>query len=172
MGGKSARSGKLLHLCAAVLILVAAGGCPSSQKTVVARGETGGERTERAGKAAETAAAHLMRARALLARGDYEGARREDQRALNRSGKNPPADEALFHLGLVYAHPGNPARDFAKSLAILKRLVQEHPGSPWAEEGRAVLGILEENQRLQALLQQSKKVDLEIEEKKRERGGN
>ncbi len=171
MGGKPARTGKFLYLCFAFLILIVPAGCLSSQKTVTSRAETMGERKGPPERAPETAAVCVARARTLMAQGDYEGARREDQKAINRAGKNPPADEALFHLGLVYAHPGNPGRDLAKSLAVLKRLVQEFPGSPWAEEGKALGSVLEENERLQALIQQSKKVDVEIEEKKRERGG-
>jgi tetratricopeptide (TPR) repeat protein len=171
MGGKSARAGKFLYLCFAVVILAVPPGCLSSQKAVTSRAEIAGERKTQPEKPRGTGAEHLSRARTLLAQGDYEGALREDQKALKLAEKNPPADEALFHLGLVHAHPGNPRKDFGKSLSVFQRLVNEFPGSPWAEEAKAWVGILQENERLQSLIQQSKKVDMEVEEKKRERGG-
>ena len=171
MGGKSARSGKLLYLCIAVVMIFSLSGCQNSQKTVVSRGETSGERKGKPEKSRETAADHLSRARSLVAQGDYEGALREDQKALKPAAKKPPADEALFHLGLIHSHPGNPHKDFGKSLSFFQRLVNEYPGSPWAEEAKVWAGILQENERVQTLIQQSKKVDMEVEEKKREKGG-
>jgi hypothetical protein len=171
MGGESTRAGKFLYLCLALLILIAYPGCLSSQKTVTSRGETFGEKKGPPEKSRETAADHLSRARSLVAQGDYEGALREDQKALQLAAKNLPADEALFHQGLIHAHPGNPRKDFGKSLPFFQRLANEYPGSVRAEEARVWVGILQENERLQTLIQQSKKVDMEVEEKKRERGG-
>jgi len=171
MGGKSARAGKFLYLCFAVVMMFSFAGCLSSQKTVTSRGETLGERKGQPEKPRETAAGHLSRARSLVAQGDFEGALREDQKALHLAAKNPPADEALFRLGLIYAHPGNPHKDFDKSLSFFQRLVNEYPGNLWAEDAKVWVGILQENVRLQTLIQQSKKVDVELEEKKRERGG-
>ena len=173
MGGKSARAGKFLYLCFAVVILVVPPGCLSSQKAVTSRAEVVGERKAQPEKPPAPGAGgdRLSRARILLAQDDYEGALREDQKALKLAGKNPPADEALFHLGLVHAHPGNPRKDFGKSLSVFQRLVNEFPGSPWAEEAKVWVGILQENERLNTLIQQLKKVDMEVEEKKREREG-
>jgi tetratricopeptide (TPR) repeat protein len=171
MGGESTRAGKLLHLCFALLILIAYPGCLSSQKTVTSRGETFGEKKGQPEKSRETAADHLSRARSLVAQGDYEGALREDQKALKLAGKNPPADEALFNLGLIHSSPDNPGKDFGKSLSAFQRVVNEYPGSSRADEAKVWVGILQENERLQTLIQQSKKVDMEVEEKKRERGG-
>jgi hypothetical protein len=171
MGGEPTRAGKFLYLCLALLILIAYPGCLSSQKTVTSRGETFGERKGQPEKSRGTAADHLSRARSLVAQGDYEGALREDQKALQLAAKNLPADEALFHQGLIHAHPGNPRKDFGKSLSFFQRLANEYPGSVRAEEARVWVGILQENERLQTMIQQSKKVDMEVEEKKRERGG-
>jgi tetratricopeptide (TPR) repeat protein len=151
--------------------MIVCGGCLSSQRTVTSRGETIKERQGPGEKPRETAADRLARARTLKAQGDYEGALRESQRALALAGKNPPADEALFSVGLLHALPGNPRRDLDKSLSAFKRLVSEHPGSSRADEAKAWVGILQENERLQNLIQQSKKVDVEVEEKRRERGG-
>jgi hypothetical protein len=139
---------------------------------VVSQGEIFGERKGSPEKPrGVTAGEHLSRSRGLKGRGDFEGAMRENQKALTLAAKKPPADEALFNLGLIHASPDNPRRDFGKSLSAFQRLVYEYPGSSWAEEAKAWVGILQENERLQTLIQQSKKVDVEVEEKKRERGG-
>jgi tetratricopeptide (TPR) repeat protein len=112
----------------------------------------------------------------LLAEGNYEGALKENQRILSLSGQNPPGDEALFNMGLIQAHPGNSKRDYAKSLALLKRLIKDHPQSPWVEQAKTWAGVLQENEKmsrsieeLSRVIEESKKVDIEIEEKKREK---
>src|SRR5208337_668177 len=51
---------------------------------------------------------HLVRAKKLLAQGDFEGTLKESQRVLVLSGRNSPGDEALFTMGLTYAHYKNP----------------------------------------------------------------
>ena len=171
MGRKSARAGKFFYLCVAVFMSLCHPGCQSSQKTVTARAEITGEKKPQPGNPPAAGEDHLSQARALMARGDYEGALREDLRALKQAGKYPPADEALFHLGLIHSHPANPGKDFHKALSYFHRLVGEHPASLWAEQARVWVALLRENERLHIQLEQSKKVDLEVEEKKRERGG-
>ena len=54
----------------------------------------------------------------FLAGGNYEGALKENQRILSLFGQDPPGDEALFNMGLIYAHPGNPKKDYVKSLTF------------------------------------------------------
>jgi len=118
----------------------------------------------------------LHRGRGLLAQGDYEGALMENQRVLSLSGQDPPGDEALFNIGLIYAHPGNPKKDYGKSLTFFKKLTKDHPQSPWVEQGKIWTGMLQENeklnqtiQKLNQVIEESKQVDIEIEEKKREK---
>jgi len=112
----------------------------------------------------------------LLAEGNYEGALKENQRILSLSGQNPPGDEALFNMGLIHAHPGNPRRDYGKALHFFKKLVTDHPQSPLAEQAKAWIGVIEENSklaqtidRLNKMIEESKRIDLEIEQKKREK---
>jgi tetratricopeptide (TPR) repeat protein len=112
----------------------------------------------------------------LLAEGNYEGALMENQRILSLSGQNPPADEALFNLGWIHAHPGYPKRDATKSLALFKRLIKDHPQSPWVEQAKTWVAVLQENEKLShsiedlnRVIEKSKQVDIEIEEKKREK---
>jgi tetratricopeptide (TPR) repeat protein len=133
---------------------------------------------------------HLQLGQKLLARGDFEGSLKEHQKALSLSGKNPPGDEALFQIGLIYAHPENPKKDYEKSLDQFKRLVKDYPESPRVDEARIWTGNLQEIQKLKQandrlsqaneklnqtienlnqLIQKSKQVDIQIEEKKREK---
>lgn len=112
----------------------------------------------------------------LLSEGNYEGAFKENQRILSASGQNPPGDGALFNMGLILAHPGNMKKDYAKSLALFKRLIKDHPGSPWAEQAKSWAGVLQENEKLSRsieelslVIEKSKQVDIEIEERKREK---
>jgi tetratricopeptide (TPR) repeat protein len=124
------------------------------------------------GEARET----FLRAQTLLAQGDYEGAIKENQRVLSLSGKNPPGDEALFNMGLIYAHSGNPKKDYGKSLGFFKKLIKDYPQSPWIEQTKIWVGMLQENEKLSRsieelnqVIEKSKQVDIEIEEKKREK---
>jgi tetratricopeptide (TPR) repeat protein len=110
----------------------------------------------------------LVRSQKLLAQGDFEGALAAAQKALSLSPRKPPEDDALLTLGLIYAHPGNPKKDFKKSLEFFGRLVKEYPKSLSAEGGKVWIGVLQENEKLTEVIQKSKQVDLEIEEKKRE----
>lgn len=133
---------------------------------------------------------HLRLGQSLLARRDFEGSLKEHQKALSLSGRNPPGDEALFQIGLIYAHPENSKKDYEKSLDQFKRLIKDYPQSPRIDEARIWAGILQENQKLKhandrlgqaneklnqtienlnQLIQKSKQVDIEIEEKKREK---
>lgn len=111
----------------------------------------------------------LHRGQRLLAQGDFEGAVGEHQRALGLAHHKPPEDEILFHLGLIYAHPNNPKKDYAKSLDFFKRLIKDHPKSPLSEQAKTWVGILQENEKLSEVIQKSKQVDIEIEERKREK---
>jgi tetratricopeptide (TPR) repeat protein len=112
---------------------------------------------------------HLIRSQKLLAQGNYEGAIGEGQKVLASSDPRSSKDEALFSLGLIYAHFGNPQRDVQKSLEYFKRLIKNYPKSPFVEQARTWVGILEENEELNYLIQKLKQVDIDIEEMKRNR---
>ncbi len=126
---------------------------------------------------------HLVQAKKLLEQRDFDGSLREDQKILDLSGQNSPGDEALFNMGLVYAHFGNPKKDYSKSIGFFRRLMKEYPQSPLVEQARIWTGILHESeklsqtiqklsqtiQKLNQMIEESKHVDIEIEERKRER---
>lgn len=102
---------------------------------------------------------------------------------MNLSAGGTPGDEALFNMGLIAVHPGNPKRDQAKSIGLFKRVLTEHPESPLVGQAKIWIEVITENEkarkvcaetvhenaRLRQMIEESKKVDIEIEEKKRER---
>lgn len=103
----------------------------------------------------------LDRAEELLSRQNYAGAIAESQKMLDLTDKKSPRDEALFVLGLVYAHYGNTKRDYEKSLGYFKKLVSEYPESPLVQRVKIWIGVLE-------IIEKMKQVDIDLEKKKKE----
>jgi tetratricopeptide (TPR) repeat protein len=105
----------------------------------------------------------------LLAAGDFEGFISENQKVLSLAHPRSPKDEALFNLGLVYAHEGNPKKDYSKSLEYFKRLIHDCPRSSLVEQAKIWVGLLQEYDSLNQVIQKLKQVDIEVEERKREK---
>ena len=105
---------------------------------------------------------HLQLAQQLLGKGDYESSFRESQRVLALAKDNAPADAAVFHMGLIYAHPNNPKKDNKRAIGFFSRVVKSYPESPWVEQAKIWVGVLDGVEKL-------KQVDIEIEERKRDR---
>jgi tetratricopeptide (TPR) repeat protein len=115
----------------------------------------------------------LLRAQDFLAQGEYDRALNENERLL---GSGVLEDEALFNMGMIYIHSGNPRKDSVKSLGSLKRLVKDYPQSAWSDRAKVLLGVFQENEKLtqdieklRQVIERSKQVDIEIEEKRREK---
>jgi tetratricopeptide (TPR) repeat protein len=111
----------------------------------------------------------LLRGQRLLAQGDFEASLGEMEKVLSVSPPTPLEDEALYTLGLLYAHFGNPKKDYRRSLEFFRRLLKDHPKSPWGDQAKIWIAVIEENQKLNQVIEKSKQVDLEIEQKKREK---
>lgn len=157
MGRKHAGEGKQVYFCVAVLIFLAAAGC-------CALGPVGAK--------VEDPWTHLALGRSFFAEGDYANALRQDERAVALAARGPVAQEALLYMGLIYAHPANPERDYAKSVICLRESAENYPNSPFAELARIVVTILEQNdelsrtaERLSATIKALGKVDTGIEKK-------
>ena len=60
---------------------------------------------------------------------NFEKAVQENLQILQETGKKKPADEALYNLGLLYAHIDNPAKDFKKSQIYFHLLIKDFPDS-------------------------------------------
>jgi len=179
MGGKSRRPGKLLYFCFAPLALAA--GCnvqkePPAPVPVIVRlpeppppppPELPPEVVEvpvpKETEDLRDAQSALLEAQSLLSKGDFEGSMRESQRAVALSKEQPPSDAATFNMGLIYAHPKNPKKDNKRAIGFFNRVIKNFPESPLVEQARIWVGVLDGVEKL-------KQVDLEIEEKKRDRG--
>ncbi|MFQ5850102.1 MAG: hypothetical protein ACE5JU_05870 [Candidatus Binatia bacterium] len=88
----------------------------------------------------------LLRSQQYVARGDFEAAIKENARVLSLSGDSPPSDQALFNLGLIYAHYENPQRNYRKSLVLFRRLLKDYSKSYLFDRTRIWVGLLEEIQ--------------------------
>jgi len=180
LGRERNRTREYFYLSIACMIFISFAGC-ATLKEMEAKRET---------------REYLITGQNLLAQGDYEGALKENQKVLLLYDHTAPGDEALFNTGLIYAHYGNPKRDYQKSLDYFKRLVKVFPQRPLAGQAKIWIGILQENERLTRETEESKKsikksqqenerlsrdieelnrtikkskqVDIEIEEKKKE----
>lgn len=183
MGRKRTRARKFIYVCAAGLIFFVFSGCASmieKERVELKREEVRKEEVQKGDVQKEETlkilSEHLLQARRLLEQRDYEGALKENQKILSFSNQNPPGDEALFNMGLIYAHFSNPKKDYGKSVVFFRKLMKDYPQSPLVEQARIWTRILQENeklsqtiQKLNQVIEESKHVDIEIEEKKREK---
>jgi len=92
---------------------------------------------------------------------NFEEAVQENLQILEKAGNKKPADEALYNLGLIYAHIDNPAKDYEKSQKYFHVLIEEFPDSELAEEGRIWLGLFETIEKIQ-------QIDVDIEQQKKQ----
>ena len=146
MGRKRTRARELIHFCVAGLIFFAFFGCAvihEKQKVEVKSEESQGKNN-----VTRFLSGHLLRARELLKQQDYDGSFKENERILSLSGQNPPGDEALFNMGLIYAHPGNPKKDYGKSVVFFKKLMKDYPQTPFVEQANIWVGMIQENEKL------------------------
>lgn len=118
MGGERAGKGKHLFLCLACVIAIfpVLAGCLSYLNRP--KGD-----------------ASLATAKSLLSQGNYAESLKESEEILIRYPETH-GDQALFLMGLIWAHPRNPDVDFEKALAYFNRLTQEYPRSRLADEAR------------------------------------
>lgn len=166
MGGKRTGARKYFYIFVAGMIVMSLAGC------AVLTGL----------KTKWNARESLTSARKYMEQGDYEAALRENLKVAAVHGSVSPADEALFNIGLIYAHASYPKKDYEKSLDYFRRLIKIFPHSPFSHQARILTGVLlkcekqnTENERLgkeveelKTTIRKSKQVDLEIDVKKKE----
>jgi len=122
MGRKRIRQGKHLHLFIACVILAGICGCTGMQG-ILARPD-------------------YWQANHHLAGGNYQAALKQYQEITELYPQ--AADEALFGMGCLYAHPRNPQRDTRKSLEAFRRVVNDYPRSPYRASAEALLSVVGE----------------------------
>jgi TolA-binding protein len=157
MGGKRGWARKHVPIYLASLIACAVFACASSGALVTSSSSSDAP----VAKPEPEGVSYLQLVQSLMRQGDFDGALKESQSTLAHSPKDPPGDEALFYMGLIYAHHGNPKKDYQKARVIFIRVIKEFPQSPRAEESNIWIGVLES-------IEKAKQVDIQIEEKKKE----
>jgi TolA-binding protein len=155
MGGKRSWARKHVPIFLASLIACAVFGCASSGALVTSSASSD------APLARPEGVSYLQLVQSLMRQGDFDGALKESQWTLAHSQKDPPGDDALFYMGLIYVHHGNPKKDYQKARSLFTRVIKEFPQSPRAEESNIWIGVLES-------IEKAKQVDIQIEEKKKE----
>jgi TolA-binding protein len=155
MGGKHGWARKHIPIYLASLIACSVFACASSGALVTSSASSDAPVTRPEG------VSYLQLVQSLMHQGDFDGALKESQSTLAHSPKNPPGDEALFYMGLIYVHHGNPKKDYQKARSLFMRVIKEFPQSPRAEESNIWIGVL-------GSIEKAKQVDIQIEEKKKE----
>ena len=128
MGRKSARAGKQLCFCLALLMV---SGCSVLRDW----------REQRQSREL------MLQGHSLFVYGDYEGAAKKYREAMILARRHAPADAASYNIGLVYAHPNNPERDNLKAIEWFKKVISDHAESPWVEEAKIWVGVLQQAER-------------------------
>jgi tetratricopeptide (TPR) repeat protein len=127
MGRKSGRAGKHLCVCLALLIVFLSG-CSVLRDW----------REQRQIRDS------MLQGHSLFANGDYDAAFAKYREAVVLAGDHAPGDAAVYNIGLIYAHPSNPKRDNRKAIQAFSQLISDHAQSPWAEEARIWVGLLQQ----------------------------
>ena len=116
---------------------------------------------------------NLSNAKALLANGSYEAALRETELVLS-SDPGTTGVEALYLMGVIYAHPQNPNANLERSLESFQILIKKYPESDltreteaWISKLRKIKKMDREILELKDQIDKLKEIDLGIEEKKR-----
>lgn len=144
MGGKRTGTRQRLHVCFAGLILAASLSSCAQFRTALC------------GVCERSVLPSLL---AQIDRGEFDAAAKRGGDMI--AGRDPHADEALYALGLVYAHAGNPKKDYRRSRECFARLAKDYPASSLAGEAKIWAGLLD-------AMEKTKQIDLEIESRKKE----
>ena len=104
---------------------------------------------------------YLLQNDKLIKTNDFKKALDVNHKALSISGNGHRQDEILFNIGLIYSHYDNPDKNYKVSIEFFERLIKEHPESPLVDQAKIWQGLLD-------VIEKSKQVDIEIDQKKKE----
>ncbi len=102
-----------------------------------------------------------LKSQRLIAEGSFKDSIASNKKLLSLSTDSVLKEEALFSIGLIYAHYNNSERDYPKSIHYFTRLINEYPESALVEEAKIWVDVL-------TVIEKAKQVDIEIEKKKKE----
>jgi len=104
---------------------------------------------------------YLLKNDELIKMNDFKKALDLTQKALSISDNGHRQDEALFIIGIIYAHHDNPDKNYKLSIEFFERLIKEYPESPLINQAKVWQGLLN-------VIEKSKQIDIEIDQKKKE----
>lgn len=130
MGKKPGKKGKhiLLYSAGLLIIFFSINGCTASSRH---QKKSDGHK-------------HFESGVALMTKGDYEGALKEYEEVLKLSPGASPADEALFQMGLIWARPDNPQKDYKKGLEYFQRLERQFPQNALTGQAKVLINVINE----------------------------
>lgn len=134
MGRKYFRTGKHVLLCIAGIIILLLSGCATFKEL----------------QTRHIAKKNLLHSSELLEAGDFKGSLEESRKVLSLFVDGPPADEALFNIGLVYAHYANTEKDYKKSLIHFNKIINEYPRSHLLVQAKIWVNILDSLEKKEA----------------------
>lgn len=92
----------------------------------------------------------LQSAHREFAMGDYANAVRDYERYLQLVTSGEDRDQALYHLGVIYAMPDSGRQDWPKAIASLKGLLAEFPQSSLNPAAQLILSLRDRSTQLTA----------------------
>jgi outer membrane protein assembly factor BamD (BamD/ComL family) len=163
MGRKSTRDWQYFFLCIVSLIIIYCCGCTSAPP--LNKSTEDANKSNVAVNKCSKVYQQVLRTEQLLAQNNFKAAIAENRQILLSVDSNLPKDEALFSIGLIYAH--DKIKSYKKSIGAFKKLMHDYPNSPFVEQAKVwteVLQTIQDSQNkigdLQKIIQDSQnKID-------------
>ena len=178
MGGKQWKDGKhvLFYGSCLLIIMVWSSGCVNTAKKIIA--DTAKTFQNQPQVQSEDS---LSQAESMMSKGNYEDALKVYEEISRRYPRDSPGDRALFDMGILWAYPDNPERDYEKAVKYFRRILYYYPRSPLRDEAKAwtdaldrlirsvnkIKGLEEKISSYKEQIDALKEIDIGIEEKKR-----
>ena len=130
MGNKSGRKGKYVSFYYTVSCIISAAiiiGCaPVQERIALIKGHQ-----------------QLERYRENMSAGYFETVIEQSKKIIAVNDTEPPADNALYALGEVYAHHNYEGRDYALSQQYFEKLIENFPESDLTSEAKTYISLFE-----------------------------
>ncbi len=164
MGRERTPAGKFFYFfCASLIFFLLIGFIPSTEEFVSALGqEVSPPKAPPKKKPPKPTVEDLSHAKALFDLGSYIAALEANERILSRSQKDGIRGQALFNIGLIYAHVENPQRNSEKTLKSFKAVIKEYPRGPLTGEAKVLVGLLQEKEKLTRVIGKLKQENEEL----------
>ncbi len=179
MGRKQGRHWQPLHIC--IIFLIGVCFCSCTRQQVIQKKIVYVPQPQTIEKCKEKNEL-LLRSDELLIQGDFIGALEANQKFLSLPDNDLPKDEALYNIGVIYAHYKNPDRNYKKAIRAFRKLINKYSASPLMEQAKIWVDTLQKIENLENIndgleltiecleetIENLKQVDTDIEQKIKE----